>query len=236
MNPTILDYLDDTYLFSAVATVVEIGDTPRGKFVVLDRTIFYPKGGGQPFDVGYIKLQDDELLSVVTVAYDPTSQRVMHFISNEVLPKDIVGCEVTLFVEEERRISHAKAHTSGHIVSDVISQLAPELQGKIGAHDPKESLYVKFQGLLTSYLPEELLSIANQRVLEVLDSGSSVTFRTDGSGPEGKPCRMVQIGSFAESPCGGTHVRTVSEIKCLRITKIGVVKKENMTKVTYVFE
>lgn len=53
--------------------------------------------------------------------------------------------------------------------------------------------------------------------------------------PEGKPCRVVQIEGFEASPCGGTHVKSLGEFDEIIVTKIGLIKKENVTKVSYRF-
>ena len=52
---TILLYLEDTYLFQETANIVESGKNENGKYIILDKTIFYPQGGGQPTDTGTIQ-------------------------------------------------------------------------------------------------------------------------------------------------------------------------------------
>lgn len=52
---TILLYLEDTYLFEETANVVQSGGNENGKYIILDKTIFYPQGGGQPTDTGIIQ-------------------------------------------------------------------------------------------------------------------------------------------------------------------------------------
>ena len=52
---TVLEYLDNTYLYQSTAKVVRVGEAEKGKYFVLDKTIFYPQGGGQPSDTGYVE-------------------------------------------------------------------------------------------------------------------------------------------------------------------------------------
>jgi alanyl-tRNA synthetase len=58
MNTT-LDYLADTYLFSGEATLLEVGENEKGKYAILDKTVLYPRGGGQESDTGTIELLGD---------------------------------------------------------------------------------------------------------------------------------------------------------------------------------
>ena len=74
---TKLNYLDDTYLLESKATFIEIKENEKGKAVILDETIFYPQGGGQPADTGKIIL-DNNIFSVTDVRLDENGI-VWHF-------------------------------------------------------------------------------------------------------------------------------------------------------------
>lgn len=232
---TILEYLNDTYLFECDAVVVGVGENEKGKFIVLDRTIFYPKGGGQPSDHGWLQVTaEEEKLPVHLALLDAATNRVLHYVEG-IIPECVVeGIAVSMKIDEDRRRSHAIAHTCGHILSDVVNEVAPELTGKIGAHDPKDGCYVKFQGLLSTISPDILQATVNDRVkLLLLDNRSVTATIADEGGDGGKPYRLVQVDGFLPSPCGGTHVKSLDVITSLTITKVSAVKKENMTKVSY---
>jgi Ser-tRNA(Ala) deacylase AlaX len=178
---------------------------------------------------------------------------VRHYVAGLDVGDDCIGNDVTLLVDIDRRIANAKAHTAGHMLADLVTSLAPELVGKIGCHDPAEGCYVKFQGLLASHSPMELQEALNAKLVASLqlqadvqhwEEGSSppVAEGGDGAGaqlpqghsaPAGKACRFVQIAGFPPSPCGGTHIKSLAEVATIVCTKVGVVKKENVTKIAY---
>lgn len=151
-------------------------------------------------------------------------------------------------IDSNRRHTNAKAHTAGHLIDALLSEIVPELIGKIGSHDVNEGCYVKFQGLLESIAADTLLETLNQKLnssisgnkavgKKIVDSSELSTLKLpDGyTLPIGKPCRVVQIDGFDPSPCGGTHIKSLSEFNEIVITKIGLIKKENVTKVSYWF-
>jgi alanyl-tRNA synthetase len=252
VRSTRLTYLKDTYLFQATAKVLFWGSGDRGTFLVLDETIFYPKGGGQPSDLGRIVFGDGRECSVTYVEFRPEDATVRHHVTGIEIGDDRIGSDVTLFVDIDRRIANAKAHTAGHLLAELVNSLTPELVGKIGFHDPAEGCYVKFQGVLVSRSPAELQEALNAKLAESLllragvehweEGGATPGAEGDGAVaqlpqthavPVGKTCRFVQIAGFPPSPCGGTHIRSMSEVAGITCTKVGIVKKENVTKIAY---
>ena len=242
LEPTKLTYLEDTYLFELTTVFTGQGIGTKGQFLTFSETILYPKGGGQPSDFGRVQLGDDVSFDITYVEYDGASGVARHFIKgvDGVIAnlEEIVGSPATLHVDSQRRLANARAHTAGHLLADVVSSLAPELQGKLGNHDPIEGCYVKFHGLLTSVPAAEFPSLVNAKLAEILLVPRGVDSRlatdgAEGSGPEGKARRLVQIEGFEPSPCGGTHIRSLAEISSLICTKAAIVKKENVTKISY---
>lgn len=154
-----------------------------------------------------------------------------------------------MHIDKARRNMNAMAHSAGHVIDSIVNSEAPELLGKIGCHDIKEGCYVKFQGLLSSKPSSDLMASVNAKLDAVIKEERPVKARLadiseltdlklpDGyTLPTGKPCRVVTIDGFQASPCGGTHVSRMDVFKSIAITKIKTEKKENMTKISYVFE
>ena len=247
-QPTRLEYLADTYRFAGEGQLLEIGEGARGKFFVFDQTIFYPKGGGQPSDLGTITFANGVEYPVHLVLFDGSTGRVQHYVEGEV-DTGLIGLGAAFKIDQARRSENAKAHSAGHLLDNVVSEVAPELIGKIGSHDAKEGCYVKFQGLLTSKKPDELLPLVNEQLVAIITEGREMTARlADPSEladlrlpigyqlPAGKPCRIVQISGLPPSPCGGTHVDSLARFNKIQATKVKLEKKDNVTKISYVFE
>ena len=113
--PTELDYLPDTYRMNGTATCVGIRRMDNGLYdVLLDRTIFYPKGGGQPSDTGRIVLPQGEF-QVKQVALSPTCI-VSHMCALISGACPTPGETVELRVSASDRLLNARNHTAGHII------------------------------------------------------------------------------------------------------------------------
>lgn len=239
---TNLTYLDDTYTFELQVNVIGASTGPKGKYLLCNETLLYPKGGGQPSDQGQITFDDGCAFSVTYVEYEPLSSTVRHYIAEtdgNLFAESRIGSSATQTVDSSRRLANAKAHTAGHLLADVVSFLAPELIGKLGNHDPVEGCYVKFNGLLTSMSTSDFAAAVNCKLLEVLQVPRKVESRLSEHGelgPGGKPLRLVQIEGFEPAPCGGTHINTLTEIQKITCTKVAIVKKENVTKISYTVE
>lgn len=177
-SATELEYLKDTYNLSLDALVLEIGESFKGKFIVFNKTIFYPKGGGQPSDIGKIITSIGLEISIKLVLFDPMTGIVQHYTDDaESLDLSLVNTKVQLAVDMTSRLLNAKAHTSGHLLDALVSDAANELKGKIGCHDPIEGCYVKFQGLLTSSTNESLKDRLNEMLQAVLSEQREVSHR-----------------------------------------------------------
>ena len=223
LEPTNLLYLENTYTLQASATLTHINENQKGAYFICDQTLFYPKGGGQPADTGTITFQDGSSFQVHFVDFDSETARVRHYTNS---PTDacFIGKTFSMEIDEDRRHTNAKAHTAGHLIDALASEIAPELIGKIGSHDANEGCYVKFQGLLESTTADTLLEILNEKLnssisgnkavgKKIVDPSELTSLRLpDGYKlPEGKPCRVVQIDGFNPSPCGGTHIKSLGE-------------------------
>lgn len=239
LKDTELVYLNDTYLMEDKSSVLEVGKDAKGPFVIFDRTIFYPQGGGQPSDTGIIQI-DEQKYQVQHVVF--SEGKVIHYLDNIEGIKE--KSNVLMNVDLKRRLINAQAHTAGHLLDAVSRTVAPEIIGKKGYHF-LEGPYVEFEGVLK--LPPEIFiskvndllaeAIKSQPAVEVINADAellkTLKLPTDFKVPEGKSCRFVQIHGFAPVPCGGTHIKNLSELKEVTVRKIS--SKKGLTKVSYRF-
>ena len=211
----------DAYAREAEGTVATVdGDTVR-----LDRTVFYPEGGGQPADSGALH-------------WDGGSARVMHVAkdgSDVVLTVDGAPLEAGITVRQvldwERRWAHMRMHTALHLLSVVIP--FPVTGGSIGAEKSRldfampEPLDKESTEAALNELIGRDMAVSDEWVAdEDLDEGLVKTLRVMPPRGQGR-VRLVRIGDVDLQPCGGTHVATTSEIGRIRIGKVEKKGREN---------
>lgn len=222
--PTDLAYRDDAYRQEIVARVT--GAAPEG--VVLDRTVFYARAGGQPGDAGLLRWAGGE--TAIGEALKGPGDTVLHVpAAGAALPP--VGAEVTAVLDWPRRHRLMRMHTALHLLCSLIPG-AGVTGGQIGADrsrldfdlpDPptKESLTEGLNALIAAdhpvgerWIGEEELD-ANPglvRTLSVQPPRGSGRVRLVRIGPEDAPVDL--------QPCGGTHVRRTGEIGRVEVAKI----------------
>lgn len=231
---TTLEYLNDTYKFQLEAKVLEVKTTERGLAVILDKTIFYPQGGGQPADHGKI-YSENTVFMVSDVRMDETGT-VFHFgefESGNFNNGDLVKLEV----DTDRRKLNARLHSAGHLIDIAAAKAGFGLKAIKGYHF-SDGPYIEYEGTIEN--PENYVSIienvANSLVGENLALNvkefSPEEARVKGlHAPEGKSARTVNFSGYQEVGCGGTHVKNSSEIDKIIIKKIS--SKKGNTKIAY---
>ncbi|MGC2289236.1 MAG: alanyl-tRNA editing protein [Thermoplasmata archaeon] len=223
VNVTELAYLADGdagYTRQFVAKVVAL--PPGG--VVLDRTFFYPAGGGQPADHGSLALRDGPSYPVVDVT--KSGAAAVHRVrrpTSTAAPALQIGAEVEGHLDWERRHRHMRLHTGQHLLSALIFE-------RTGLRTQEATMSgsggtVDLEGPLPSgATAEALASEANA----ILSQGRSVSIRhvsreaweknpTPRSGLVAlprhvDPVRIIEIAGLDACPCGGTHVRSTIEV------------------------
>ncbi|MGJ5629734.1 alanine--tRNA ligase-related protein [Nostoc sp. CALU 1950] len=239
---TVLAYLEDTYKFTDNAHIEYVADDERGSFCVLDSTVFYPQGGGQPSDIGNIEAKGVQL-PISFVSFVDGDVRHYGDFSSISLEK---GEEVTLYVDEAHRMQNAKAHTAGHLMYTIIESLDKNLIAVKGYHFPDGS-YVEFQGSPAFENTEIFIAEVNTKISEALNEATSVEVslitpeklavrwsNIPNNLPPGKPLRVVTIDNFHPTPCGGTHLKSLNELKSVIVTKVK--RQKGNLKISYKFE
>jgi misacylated tRNA(Ala) deacylase len=218
-------FRDDAYLAEYEAKIVAVNE--RGG-VILDRSIFYPTGGGQPGDRGTLRFNELEI-GIATTVKGEGDEIVL--VPAADTPALAVGTTVTQSLDWHQRYRHMKIHTALHLLSVVLP--FPVTGGQISAD----------KGRLDFDMPEapqdkeaiaEALNALIARDLEISESwitdaeleanpGLVKTMAVKPPMGAGR-VRLVRIGTVDEQidlqPCGGTHVRRTSEIGRMRMGKI----------------
>lgn len=245
---TELMYLNDFDVLAGTARVLSVSADDDGRTdVVLDRTCFYPRGGGQDWDTGQIRScssagsAGDTAFVVEEVRLDP--EGVVHHLGAGPINE---GSDVSLEVDEARRTANTRLHSAGHVVDLAVERLGfPWVPGK-GAHYPHMS-FVEYDATLAPADVDTVVGQIQQAAQDVIDAGSANEIRfmpvsemgefcrnVPDNIPTNKPARIVLYTPDFGVPCGGTHVKDVSDIGVLTITKIR--SKKGLTKVSYAVE
>jgi misacylated tRNA(Ala) deacylase len=231
----------DSYLAQCTATVTAI--TAQG--IVLDRTVFYPLGGGQAGDAGVLVLTDGREIAIFDTrkgkAEDGSfNDNICHVSAPEVLAHLLeqapaggvslaVGDVVTARVDWERRHRLMRFHTTTHLLCHLVPQL---VNGCSITPD-----YARLDFNMTDALDKELLSAGIARMVaaahpvtvgaitdEELDANPALVKSMSVQPPRGSgKIRTIRIGSvdlIDFQPCGGTHVANTAEIGSVVVTKI----------------
>ncbi len=215
-------FLDDAYATSAPATVVAV--LPGG--VVLDRSVFYARSGGQPGDTGALAWEGGEM--AVREAVKGDADAVLLPVDGEPPPP---GTAVTASIDWTRRHAHMRMHTALHLLCSLLPGAAVT-GGQIGADKSRLDF-----DLAAAPSPEAIeagllaLVAANHPVStewvdeSVLDANPRLVRTLSVQPPRGAGrLRLVRIGvadaSVDLQPCGGTHVAASGEIGTLRVRKI----------------
>jgi len=225
---TLAIHRDDAYAQQCEAVVTRITDGG----VELDRTVFYPLGGGQAGDSGTLTLPDGTQLAVTDARKskrdDATPDDTLHLLdpSSGWQSRLAVGTAVTAEIDWARRYRHMRLHTATHLLCVVVRELVDgcsitadyaRLDFAMTAPLEKGVVQQGLDELVARALPVgcEWISDDELRANPQLVKSMSV------SPPIGfGRVRLVRIAGVDLQPCGGTHVRNTSEIGAIRVSKI----------------
>jgi len=219
----------DAYLKSATARVTAADE--HG--IVLDRTIFYPTGGGQPGDTGTIVCPDGTALRVVDTRKGTTPDLVLHVIEpGATLPG--IGETVQLEIDWARRHRLMRLHTALHVMSCVV--VAPVTGGQIAPDKGRLDFDIDLALLDAAHIEREVNAITARGIEtetvwitdEELDARPELVKTMSVQPPRGAGrVRLLKIPGVDLQPCGGTHVGNLAEIGPIRVIRIRNEGKRN---------
>jgi misacylated tRNA(Ala) deacylase len=227
MNATEPLFQQNAYLRQCTASVVEA--TAAG--IVLDRTVFYPLGGGQPGDTGVLRAADGREWRVLDTRKGDGG-RILHLVDDAVaLPA--TGTPLEAVLDWERRYAHMRMHTCLHLLGSVLrygvtgGQIAAD-KGRLDFDTQDEidkaRVSVAVNGLVAGNHPVRSQWIRD----EELDAQPELVRTMSVQPPRGAGrIRLLEIPGVDLQPCGGTHVAATGEIGQVTVTKVENKGKRN---------
>jgi misacylated tRNA(Ala) deacylase len=228
MTATKLLYREDPYATTCDARVLAV--TPDGG-VVLDGSVFYPQGGGQPGDRGTLRRPDGSEIPVKNAVYGSDRSQVVHQVEgNPPLP----GETVSLSLDWPLRFKRMRVHTALHLLSVVLPY--PVTGGAIGDGDGRLDFDIPDAGLDRTEIAAKLNELVSRDAAvrerwitdEELDANPALVKTMSVNPPRGTGrVRLVEIDGIDLQPCGGTHVRRTGEIGRVVVTDIEKKGRQN---------
>ena len=217
-----LVFRDDAYARACRARVLAV--TPAG--IELDRTVFYPTGGGQPGDTGSLLRPDGGRVRIAGTVKGEGADAVLHLPApGEALP--LPGEEVEAVLDWERRYRHMRFHTALHLLCAVVP--APVTGGQVADDKARLDFDIEMERLVKETIEAEL----NRLVAEghpvrprwitdaELDARPELVRTMSVQPPRGLGgVRVLEIEGVDLQPCGGTHVADTREVGPLAVVKI----------------
>jgi len=214
-------YLEDSYLKECDATVVKVTD---GRYIVLDQTIFYPRGGGQPHDTGKI-MREGEVFNVIYVT--KIDGEISHEVDREGLR---VGDKVRCVIDWDRRYRLMRSHTASHVFASLVCNET----GALVTGNQIEEDKVRFDFSLER-LDREIIIKCMEKANELFKRDIEVKWyelpreealkipgvvkMAEAFPPNIPMLRIVEVVGVDKQADGGTHVRNLREVGQIRLLK-----------------
>jgi misacylated tRNA(Ala) deacylase len=226
---TELLFRDDGYLRSCAAQVIAADE--RG--IHLDRTVFYPMGGGQPGDTGLLQLAAGQVIAVVDTIRGDRPDEIIHIAApGSALPE--AGTELVAEVDWERRYRLMRMHTCLHLLCSIVPGAVTGGQvsdgrGRLDFDVPGSSLDKEALAGRLNELIAEARPVGPRWITDAELAAQPELVRTMSvKPPTGMgQVRLIEILGIDLQPCGGTHIRNTSEIGPVAVTKIENKGKQN---------
>ena len=209
----------DSYIRECDAVVESVADSG----ITLDRTVFYPTGGGQPGDTGVISWPSGSA-TIVDTRYG-VSGAIVHVVGED-SPLPAAGDQVHAEIDWDRRYRHMRMHTAMHLLGAVlrygvtggnISFEKSRLDFDMEETVDKEAVGSAMQELVAADHPVSCRWITD----EELDANPELVRTMSVQPPRGKgKIRLLEIEGVDLQPCGGTHLRSTAEVGQVRIGKV----------------
>ena len=222
-------FRQDGYARSCAACITAVDEAG----VRLDRTVFYPLGGGQPGDTGELVLAEGTAVRIVDTRKGEAPGEIVHVAQGPVNP-GLAGSEVTARIDWDRRHRLMRMHTCLHLLCSLVP--APVTGGSIrdgsGRLDfdlPESTLDKQDLTARLNRLVAEDHAVTPRWISEEeLDANPSLVRTMSVAPPRGRGrVRVLDIEGVDLQPCGGTHVASSGEIGRVRVTKIEKKGRQN---------
>ena len=217
-----LIFRDDAYQKSCEATVSAVDEAG----IRLDRTVFYPTGGGQPGDVGILRFEGGGTLRIVEARKGADHEDVVH-VPEDGAALPAPGAKVTAEIDWERRHRMMRIHSCMHvlcsiIVGDVTGGQVGDGKGRLDFNLPdtqldKEAITAELNRIVSEDHPLTSRWITEDELAATPELVRTMSVKPPmGAGR----VRLMEIEGVDLQPCGGTHVRRTGEIGRVKVAKI----------------
>ena len=213
-------FQQDAYLRECSARVLEV--LPAG--VVLDRTVFYPLGGGQPGDTGALRAADGREWRVQD-ARKGEGGRILHVLATDSAPPE-PGLAVQATLDWERRHAHMRMHSCLHLLGSVLrfgvtgGQIT-DVKGRLDFDTQEEIDAATVTAAVNALVQADHPTRSSWITDEDLDRQPGLVRTMSVQPPRGAGrIRLLEIPGVDLQPCGGTHVARTGEIGPVAITKV----------------
>lgn len=223
-------YYTDSHLTEFEARVISVTERVSGwAAVTLDRTAFYPTGGGQPSDIG--TLNDTRVVECI----DAEDEGVLHVLQGRTLA---VGATVKGSVDWPRRLDHIQQHTGQHILSQAFIALNEAETRGFRMLDHYSELDLALDSPSQDKI-DRAVELANRIIWEnrpinirqvTKEEAITLPLRKD-SAREGE-LRLIEIKGFDLTPCGGTHARASGEVGLIAVRSFE--RAKGLTRIEFV--
>jgi phenylalanyl-tRNA synthetase alpha chain len=228
-------YLSDSYLRETTAKIIDITTDGQKTRLILDKTVFYPVGGGQPSDQGTIHNQTGTM-HVTSARY--SEGHIEH--SGKIDGELSVGQTVIAAIDWQLRYKHMQLHTAGHILDEAVKTILPEFHGKEGMHGINNQKYIEYDGFIDKSYEKYIIECIHDIIHSNEPISSEIITKEEIESrkiflpfelPKNKTLRIVQFGSREPIPDGGTQLKTTGELWPVSIEKFEYIDKN--TKIHY---
>lgn len=215
-------FRSDAYLRDCTAVVTSVREDGG---IILDQTVFYPTGGGQPGDRGVFRLSNGREIEIATTVHGD-GRTIVH-VPAEGAPAAREGDELEAAIDWERRYCLMRMHTSLHLLSAVLPY--PVTGGQIGEDRGRLDFDIPDAGLdrdeISDALHEHVEADREVRIAWISDdeliARPELVKTMSVKPPVGSGrVRLVEIVDCDLQPCGGTHVARTGEIGTIAVEKI----------------
>jgi alanyl-tRNA synthetase len=236
-------YFADSRLLEFEARVVAATEKDGRAEVELDRTAFYPTGGGQPHDVGTLTGAEGEWNVGDVVAPEDGGDRIVHVVTRDLskigegakLPE--VGAVLRGKVDGARRRDHLQQHTGQHLLSQAFVQVATIETRSF--HLGARTSTIDVDPRVTDEIAAKAFALANEIVLSdrparvhLVGPDELERFRIRRQTFHGDRIRLIEIEGYDVSTCGGTHAQRTGEVGAIALRSIE--KQKGLHRVEFV--